>query len=292
LLVAIAAQHGADLYGTDTKQAFLYGDKAVDEDFYVKQPEWWFDPIPEGHVFRLRKAIYWTKRAARRWHTRISTWMEENGYPAVNSGKTIFMKRTGDDFIIHGLFVDDIKSIPTKKALLYEFIAKYSKEFDITGGQLMTRFLGLSVEQDNHSPSVHLDQYIKETIEEYRKFTSKALRPKMTPMQPGNVLEPEETPLVPDPKKQSIHRLIVARLQYAATWVRLDISNTVAQLARFCASAGPKHWAALHHVRVIKYLSKHPSLKLEYRRITSTPKGLEGYCYADWGNRYGRECGS
>jgi hypothetical protein len=180
------------------------------------------------------------------------------------------------------LFVDDIKSVPTKKALLDEFIAKYSKEFEITGGQLMTRFLGLSVEQDNHCISLHLDQYIRETIEEYQKFIGKALRPKLTPMQPGNVLEPEGTPLVPDPKRQSIYRSIVARLQYAATWVRFDISYTVAQLARFCASAGPKHWAALHHV--IEYLSKYPSLKLEYRRITSGPKGLDGFCDADWGN--------
>ena len=65
LLVALAAQHGADIYGTDTKQAFLYGDMADDEDVYVQPPDWWFDPIPEGHVFRLKKAIYGTKQAAR-----------------------------------------------------------------------------------------------------------------------------------------------------------------------------------------------------------------------------------
>ena len=79
LLVALAAQHGAEIYGTDTKQAFLYGDMSDDEDVYVQPPDWWFDPIPEGYVFRLKKAIYGTKQAARRWHTRISTWMEDNG---------------------------------------------------------------------------------------------------------------------------------------------------------------------------------------------------------------------
>jgi hypothetical protein len=66
-----------------------------------------------------------------------------------------------------------MKLVPTKKALLDEFIAKYSKEFEITGGQLMTRFLGLWVEQDNHCISLYLDQYITKTIEEYQKFTSK-----------------------------------------------------------------------------------------------------------------------
>jgi hypothetical protein len=52
----------------------------------------------------------------------------------------------------------------------------------------MTGFLGLSIEQENHCISLHLDQYITETIEEYQKFIGKALRPKLTPMQPGNVL--------------------------------------------------------------------------------------------------------
>jgi hypothetical protein len=156
------------------------------------------------------------------------------------------MKQTGDDFINHGLFVDDIRSVPTKKELLDEFIAKYTKEFEITGGKLMTRFLGLSVEQDNHCISLRLDLYITETIEEYQKFIGEAPRPKWTPMQTGNVLKPVEALLVPDSKRQSIYRSIVARLQYAATWVRFDMSYTVAQLARFCASAGPKHCVALH----------------------------------------------
>jgi hypothetical protein len=34
------------------------------------------------------------------------------------------MKQSGDDFIIHGLFVHDIKSEPTHKALIDEFLEK------------------------------------------------------------------------------------------------------------------------------------------------------------------------
>lgn len=54
------------------------------------------------------------------------------------------MKRTGEDFIIHRLLVNDIKSLPTKKALLDEFwiIQKYSRDFEIIGGYLMERFIG------------------------------------------------------------------------------------------------------------------------------------------------------
>jgi hypothetical protein len=36
----------------------------------------------------------------------------------------MFMKQSGDDFIIHRLFVNDIKSAPTHKALIDEFHEK------------------------------------------------------------------------------------------------------------------------------------------------------------------------
>ncbi len=56
----------------------------------------------------------------RKWHTHISTWMEQNGingYWAVNSKKTIFMKCKGDEYIIHGLFVDDMMHIYSCNAM-------------------------------------------------------------------------------------------------------------------------------------------------------------------------------
>ena len=75
-------------------------------------------------------------------------------------------------------------------------------------------------------------------------------------MQPGIMLELEDCPESPDPVKQKVFRSFVqkvirsfaAKLQFAASWVLCDVAFTASQLARFCASAGPSHWAALHHV--------------------------------------------
>jgi hypothetical protein len=78
--------------------------------------------------------------------------MEANGYPAVNSVKTISMKRVGNYFIIHGLFADDMMDIPMNpinSSLWKEFMDKYSKDYDITGGVLMESFLGMEVEQSD-----------------------------------------------------------------------------------------------------------------------------------------------
>ena len=90
--------------------------------------------------------MYGAKQAARRWHIRISDWMEQNGYPAVNSEKTVFMKCQGSDFIIHSLFVDDMMHVPTCVKLCDEFLQLCQKEFEITGGGLMETFPGMEVE--------------------------------------------------------------------------------------------------------------------------------------------------
>jgi hypothetical protein len=77
--------------------------------------------------------------------------MEAKGYLTVNSGKTIFMKREGKHFIIHGLFVDDMMHMANNKKLKNEFMEKYSRDFNITGGSFMKTFLGMEIEQSNRS---------------------------------------------------------------------------------------------------------------------------------------------
>ncbi len=70
LMAAIAAQHGAKMYKSDTTQAFLYGD--VEEDLFVRAPDWWPELVPVGHCLQLKKNIYGTLQAARAWHLHIS----------------------------------------------------------------------------------------------------------------------------------------------------------------------------------------------------------------------------
>ena len=95
-IFALGAKHGASFMGSDTKQAFLNGEIGT-ELLYIRPPNWWPEPVPEGYVLQLMKSMYGTRQAARQWHVRISTWMEDSSYLAVNSEKTIFMnqERTG-----------------------------------------------------------------------------------------------------------------------------------------------------------------------------------------------------
>ncbi len=62
----------------------------------------------------------------------MSIWMEKNEYLAVNSERTI-MKCKLDEYIIHGLFFDDMMHMYSCDAMKDEFLALYKKDFDITG---------------------------------------------------------------------------------------------------------------------------------------------------------------
>jgi hypothetical protein len=107
-----------------------------------------------------------TKQAARKWHTHISDRMIRNGYLAVNSEKTIFKKTKGSDYIIHGLFVDDMMHISSCDKLRAEFrvMKKYATDFEITGGGLMKTFLGMEVEQGDAGINLHLDHYVQTAL--------------------------------------------------------------------------------------------------------------------------------
>ena len=172
--MALAAAEGAKVIKTDTNQAYLYGDMG-DDVVYIRPPDWWPEPIPEGHVFLLLKSIYGRRQAASKWLTHISTWMENNGSEAINSEKTICMKRKSAEYIIHGLFVDDMMHIYSCDAMKDEFLALYKKDFEITSGSKMETFLGMVVEQDDKSIKFHLDNYVKEVIAEYLDYIKKSL---------------------------------------------------------------------------------------------------------------------
>ncbi len=52
LLLALAAANGAKVVKTNTKQAYLYCNMG-DDMVYIRQPDWWPEPVQEGHIFLL-----------------------------------------------------------------------------------------------------------------------------------------------------------------------------------------------------------------------------------------------
>jgi hypothetical protein len=120
-----------------------------------------------------------------------------------------------------------------------EFLALYKRDFKVTSGSKMETFLCMVVEQKDKCIKIHVDKYVKEVIAEYTGYIKKLIRPKKVPTSLAVALKAEDVPELPDPTRQKHYRLFVAKLQFAATWIRFHISFAVLPLARFCASAGP-----------------------------------------------------
>ncbi len=153
--------------------------------------------------------------------------MENDGYDAMINEKTVFMKQKCAKYIIHGVFqvfVDDMMHIYSCDAVKDEFLTLYKKNFEITGGSKMETFLGMVVGQEDECIKTHPDNYVKEVIAEYSDYSKKSLRPKKVPISPGVTFRTMDVPELPDPLKQKHYRSFAAKLQFAATWIRFDIS--------------------------------------------------------------------
>ena len=64
LLLALAAKLDLEIHQMDVKSAFLNGD--LDEEIYMESPPGF--SAPDGHVWKLNKAVYSLKQAGREWY--------------------------------------------------------------------------------------------------------------------------------------------------------------------------------------------------------------------------------
>jgi hypothetical protein len=91
--------------------------------------------------------------------------------------------------------------------------------------------VGMKVEQSAGRIRLHLHKYFQDIATLYSEFTQKTVRPRKTPSQPGPALTKNNIPIAPDLVMQNFYQLIIAKLQFAATWILLHVSYPFAQLA-------------------------------------------------------------
>ena len=72
--------------------------------------------------------------------------MEVHEYHAMNNENIMFMKGERSDYIMHGLFVDEMMHTSTSEKMLAQFFKPYAQLFNHTGGDLMKTFLGMDSE--------------------------------------------------------------------------------------------------------------------------------------------------
>jgi hypothetical protein len=147
---AIFAQAAAcdwEIEQMDVKIAFLYGE--IDTDIYVELPT----GCGGSGTCKMNKALYGLKQSPRVWYNILSTFLEEQGFYAVNADASVFCR----EGTIIAIYVDDLLIAGDSKSI-QAIEDGLSKRFQMTDLGACHFNLGMEVIRDGHRPTLRLSQ--------------------------------------------------------------------------------------------------------------------------------------
>ena len=292
MLVALAAQHDLELHHLDVQTAFLHGD--LDEELYLQQPQFFEDPSHPTHVCRLRKSIYGLKQSPRIWYHKLHSFLIKVGYHRLNNEPNIYIRKAKCNFVIIGVYVDDLPLISNSKSYLTIAKKELAYVFPITDLGPMTHFLGIKITQNRTKHTISLSQsnYINSILQRFDMLHSKPISTPLTsPCKLSNDDSPKNEREISE-MKDVPYKQILGCIRYLVSCTRLDICFAAGFLSRFMANPGPKHWIALK--RLLRYLKHTQHYALTYSATqsesttlvqgwTNPSSQLTGWSDSDWG---------
>ncbi|KAK2376223.1 putative mitochondrial protein [Trifolium repens] len=281
-LISFIAHEGLNMHMMDVVTAYLYG--SLDSDIYMKLPEGFNFPNAnslesrEGYSIKLNKSLYGLKQSGRMWYNRLSEYLLKEGYKNDSICPCIFIKRSGSEFAIIVVYVDDINIIGTPEELP-KAINCLKKEFEMKDLGKTKFCLGLQIEHVKNGIFVHQETYIATLL---KRFYMDKSHPLSTPMVVRS-LDVEKDPFKPKEKDEELlgpevpYLSAIGALLYLANYTRPDIAFSVNLLSRYSSSPTRRHWNGVKHI--LRYLRGTMDMGLFYPKV---PK-LELIGYADAG---------
>lgn len=264
VLCAMAAFENAIMRQIDVSTAFLNGE--LDEEVYLQVPK---GIGMDGVVWRLKKALYGLRQAARAWYDKLTEVMSMLGFTRTEADPCLFYRHTRvfltensgfdtpifilvhvDDAIICGGYDNAVEQT------LYDLMGC----FEVKDLGEPAYFLGVEIHRTPDYISLTQEAYCHKVLKTYgmENCTGKA-----TPMATGTVMTKEGTPL-PDSNQ---YRAIVGSLLYLSVKTRPDIAYAVGVLSRYMSCPTEQHMTAAKHV--LRYLKSNPGVGITYRREES-----------------------
>ncbi|KAK2434187.1 putative mitochondrial protein [Trifolium repens] len=281
-LISFIAHEGLNMHMMDVVTAYLYG--SLDSDIYMKLPEGFNFPNAnrlesrEGYSIKLNKSLYGLKQSGSMWYNRLSEYLLKEGYKNDSICPCIFIKRSGSEFAIIVVYVDDINIIGTPEELP-KAINCLKKEFEMKDLGKTKFCLGLQIEHVKNGILVHQETHIATLL---KRFYMDKSHPLSTPMVVRS-LDVEKDPFKPKEKDKELlgpevpYLSAIGALLYLANYTRPDIAFSVNLLSRYSSSPTRRHWNGVKHI--LRYLRGTMDMGLFYPKV---PK-LELIGYADAG---------
>ncbi|KAJ9547136.1 hypothetical protein OSB04_019679 [Centaurea solstitialis] len=281
-LISLVIQEGIDMRLMDVVTAYLYG--SLDTDIYMKLPEGL--KLPESckvssreHCsIKLNKSLYGLKQSGRMWYNRLSEYLLKEGYKNDSICPCIFIRRSGPEYVIIAVYVDDLNIIGTPGELL-RAIECLKRGFEMKDLGKTKFCLGLQIEHLKDGILVHQETYIEKVL---KRFYMDKSHPLSTPMVVRS-LDVEKDPFRPPTDDEDIlgpevpYLSAIGALMFLAGHTRPDISFSLNLLARYSSCPTKRHWNGVK--QIFRYLQGTKDLGLYF----ANPSKGSLYGFADAG---------
>ena len=270
LILALAAMHDLELHQMDVKTAFLYGH--LEEDVFMEQPEGF--EKGDNMVWKLLKSLYGLKQSPRTWYRELDAFLKTLRFTRTVSDHSIYVRNDKGGLIIVGVYVDDLTIAAARLDTLVRFKTEMSERYEMKDLGELHFILGLQVQRDRSTRSLHLNQrqYIDTVLGRFDMLDCKAVK---SPLRAKTIMsvrkDGEET------TDRARYLTALGSLMYAMLGTRPDLAYAVGLLGRFASDPSRIHWEGV--VSVLKYLKSTRDLGITY---SSGSNHLDGFSDADF----------
>ena len=309
MFVAEAVKHRRPINQLDFVGAFCQA--LVKERIFLQLPSEYAELLPEYREYfkrphLLAKSIYGLNIAAKAWNEDLTEWLVTNieiTFVQSDIDASLFIHRSGSEFIYLIVYVDDCLYFGSSKQLEEKFEKQMGERFKLETQGWSHWFLGTRLYREEDG-SYMLDQgnYIKHILNRYcGKESQWGLPPmKNTPAPVDYIFSKTNRP-DNDQEKEEIKKRFkglsmasaVSSLLYAALNTRSDILWITNKLAKSSSNPGIKGFEALMHV--FGYLWAFPDYGLKFyadptespvydicKRNKIVPTNIIGFSDSSW----------
>ncbi|SGY47831.1 BQ5605_C001g00579 [Microbotryum silenes-dioicae] len=272
-LIALAAANDYHVHQADVNKAYLHG--KLDKPLYMRVPQGINLP---GKILKLSKSIYGLRQAGTIWNAEIDSTLRSLGYIPTKSNICIYRRDHDGHSHYIALYVDDLLLVGPSVAEIDRVLDALELMYGIKRLGPAEYILGIQVKRGfglgtNGSITLSQERYLRDLLDKFRLGNAK---PASIPMQPGVVLDFQDSSATPQDRTRYLQA--IGSLMYAAVGTRPDLAYVVAYLARFSQQPSPAHWTAI--TQVLRYIKGTLDLGLTYRK---TDVAFHGYSDANWG---------
>jgi transposase InsO family protein len=270
MFLAMVAMHDLELHQLDVKTAFLNGD--LQEELYMAPPPG-YEHSCDGKVWRLHKAIYGLKQAARAWHLKLKAALVKAGFAVSQADPSLFVLTHGGALTYLLVYVDDalIAGNHDQVNIVKDI---FRSQFDVHELGEAVYFLGFQIARDRKNKELWVGQtkFARETLE---RFGMKDCKSKLLPFDVNVKL----SKFGEDVLDVSVYPYmeLVGTLLYLVGCTRPDLAYVVGVLSRFMSQPRVEHWQVAQ--QVLRYLAGTVELGILFR---GTEQQVVGYCDADY----------